>query len=155
MAQLKTTYLTKEGYDKLLEEVRKLKEEKLPATLERLKEAISQWDISENAEYDTAMGEKELIEARINEINLIMWDVEIIEHQEWGEIRYGSQVTIEDEKKRQHTYTLVGTGEVDVLNNTISFESPLGHAIRGKQKGDKVQVKAPTKKYAVTIVDVK
>lgn len=155
MAQLKTTYLTKEWYEKLLEELRHLKEEKLPATLGRLKEAISQWDISENAEYDTAMGEKELIEARINEIELIINDVEIIEHQEWGEIRYWSQVTIKDEKNRKSTYTLVGTGEVDILNNTISFESPLGSAIRGKAKGDKVQVRAPNKKYTVTIVDVK
>jgi len=155
MAQMKTTYLTKEWYEKLLEEVRMLKEEKLPATLERLKEAISQWDISENAEYDTAMSERELIEARINEIQSILGDVEIIEHQEWWEIRYWSNVIIKDDKWREHAYTLVWTGEVDVLSNTISFESPLGHAIRGKVKGDKVQVKAPTKRYEVTIVDVK
>jgi len=155
MAQIKTTYLTKDWYEKLLEEHRMLKEEKLPDTLERLKEAISQWDISENAEYDTAMSERELIEARINEISMILKDVEIIEHQEGWEIRYGSEVVLKDEKDREFTYTVVGSWEVDVLNNTISFESPLGHAIRGKSKGDTVQVKAPTKRYAVTIVDVK
>ena len=153
--QAKTTYLTQSWYDKLLEELRMLKEEKLPHTLERLKEAISQWDISENAEYDTAMSEKDLLGARIQEIELILTDVEIIEHQEWGDVRYGSVVTLEDEKWNQHTWTIVGTGEVDLLENTISFQSPLWSALRGKAAWATVQVKAPNKKYAMKIVEVK
>lgn len=155
MQQVKTTYLTQEWYDKLLEELRMLKEEKLPWTLERLKEAISQWDISENAEYDTAMSEKELIEGRISDINMILTDVEIIQHQEGdGEVRYGSTVLLVDEKGREDKWTVVGSGEVDVLNKTISFESPVGRAIRGKKIGDTVSVKAPNKKYQLTIKDV-
>jgi transcription elongation factor GreA len=63
-----------------------------------LKEAIAQGDISENAEYDTAMGEKELIEARISEIEQTLQDVEIIEHTDTNEIRYGATVIIEDDK---------------------------------------------------------
>ena len=86
---------------------------------------------------------------------MILTDVEIIEHQEWGDVRYGSVVTLEDDKWNQHTWTIVGTGEVDVLENTISFQSPLGAALRGKGEGATVQVRAPNKKYAMKIVKVK
>lgn len=150
-----STHLTQAWYDKLLEELRTLKETKLPAVLERLKEAISQWDISENAEYDTAMSEKELIEARIAEIETTLSNVEIIERSKGGDIRYGSVVTFKDEKNKEFEFTIVGSGEVDILNGTISFQSPLGSAIRGKKKGDVVQVRAPNKKYSITIMDVK
>ncbi len=149
------TFLTKEWHDRILEELHTLKDIKLPNALWRLKEAISQWDISENAEYDTAMNEKELIESRISEIEHILDNVEIIEHQDSSEIRYGSTVTVQDEKERTFTYSIVWTWEVDVLKNTISFESPLGYALKWKGVGDKVIVKAPNKKYTVTIIDVK
>lgn len=150
-----TTFLTKQGYEKLVEELRLLKDEKLPAVLERLKEAISQGDISENAEYDTAMSEKELIEGRISEISASLDHVEIIEHKQDGEIRYGSKVSFIDDKEREHTYTIVGTGEVDILAGNISFQSPLGVALRGKKKWDVVQVKAPNKKYSVKVTNVR
>lgn len=148
-------FLTQEWYDKLLEELRVLKEETLPATLERLKEAISQWDISENAEYDTAMSEKDLIGSRINEIETMLLNVKIIEKSTGGDIRYGSTVTFVDDKDREHTYTIVGTGEMDILEGSISLESPLGIALKGKSKGMKVAVKAPNRKYMVEILDVK
>jgi len=151
------TFLTKEWYEKLLEELRLLKDEKLPQTLERLKDAISQGDLSENAEYDTAMSDKDLLEARIWEIENTLENVEIIEGgtKSTGEVRYGSLVTFKDDKDRETQVTIVGTGEVDILAGTVSFESPLGIAIRWKKKGDVVQVRAPSKKYNVTIVSVK
>lgn len=152
-----THHLTKEWYDKLVEELHKLRDTDLPATLERLKEAISQWDISENAEYDTAMSEKELIEGRIAEIEEIINNVEIIDEKKkktW-EIVYGSKVKFTDDKKREYEMTIVGSGEVDVLASTISFESPLWIAIRGKKKWDKVFVKAPSRKYEIVINSVK
>lgn len=151
------TYLTKEWYEKLLEELRLLKDEKLPQILQRLKEAISQWDISENAEYDTAMSDKDLLEARISEIETTLENVEIIASgARWGnEVRYGSLVTIRDDKDKEAKLTIVGGGEVDILKGTISFESPLGIALRWKKKWDVVQVRAPSRKYNVTIVDIK
>lgn len=150
-----TTFLTQTWYDKLLKERKLLKEEKLPRILEKLKEAIAQWDISENAEYDTAISEKELTEARISEIQMMLDDVEIIEEQKWGEIRYGSTVILKDEKGKKYELKIVGTGESDILENTISFKSPIWRAIQGKKKGDTVQVNAPQRKYAITIVNVK
>lgn len=133
---------------------------KLPNTLEKLKEAIEQWDISENAEYDTAMSEKELYEKRINEIEHILTDVSIIERQEWWKIRYGSEITIQDEKKRTYDYTIVWSWEIEVSKEnktieTISFESPLWRSLKGKEEGNTVTVKAPNRKYTITITKVK
>ena len=157
MVAQQTTYLTKQWYDKLLEELQKLKKEKLPSILERLREAISQWDISENAEYDTAMSEKELTESRIMEIENTLQNVEIIDKKDidTGEVRYGSTVTVKDSKDREYTWTVVWSGEVDVLSNTISFQSPMWHALRGKRVGDTVRVNAPQRKYTVTITEIK
>lgn len=140
----------------MLQELHKLKNEELPAALQRLKEAIGQGDISENSEYDTAISEKELIESRISEIEEFMTNVQIIEDDGKGgsEIRYGSKVTIEKEGQK-YDLTIVGSGEVDILNNTISFESPLGSAIKGKKKGDVVKVKADSGRYEVKIISVK
>jgi len=151
-----TTHLTKEGYQKLEEELYALKFTKLPNVLEKLKDAIAQWDISENAEYDTAMSEKEFIGARIAEIEHILQHVEIIENVAgWSEIRYGSVVIFKDEKWKKVTLTIVGSWEVDVLEDTVSFQSPLGHALRGKKAGDTVTVRAPQKKYTITVIEVK
>jgi transcription elongation factor GreA len=149
------TFLTKEWYEKLLAELHQLKHDKLPQVLERLKEAINQWDISENAEYDTAMSDKDLIESRISEIQHTLENVEIIEAwQSSSEIRFWSRVTFKDYKGRETTVTIVGSGEVDVMQGTISFDSPLGAALRGKRKGDTVHVRAPNKKYDVTITQI-
>lgn len=148
-------YLTREWYDSMLQELHKLKNEELPAALERLKEAIGQWDISENSEYDTAIAEKEMIEARINEIEEFLNNVQIIEETTGGsEIRYGSKVTI-DRDGQKITLTIVGTGEVDILNDTISFDSPLGSALKGRKKGDIAKVKADSGRYEVKIIDIK
>ena len=150
----KSHFLTQEWYDKLITELAHLKEVKLPATLERLKEAIAQWDISENAEYDTAMSEKDLIQSRIGEIEEIILNVEIIEHTGWWDIRYWSKVTFVDDKDRKYTVKIVWSGELDIINNEISLESPLWIALRWKAKWDKVAIKAPSRKYMVEILNV-
>lgn len=135
----------------------RLKNEDLPAALARLKEAIGQGDISENSEYDTSIAEKELIEARIAEIEAFLADVQIIadDKAKSNEVRYGSKVKFEIvESKKTYEFTIVGSGEVDILAGTISFESPLGVAIKGKNKGDVVRVRADSGRYDVKIVDV-
>jgi len=153
--QDEANFLTQEGYDNMVHELHKLKTVELTASLERLKEAIGQGDISENSEYDTAISEKELIENRIAEIEDFLNNVQIIEEAKGSkDIRYGSKVTI-DKEGQKYTLTIVGSGEVDVLNDTISFDSPLGSALKGKLKGDVVKVKADSGRYEVKIVDVK
>lgn len=149
-------YLTKEWYESMQQELHKLKNTELPAALQRLKEAIGQWDISENSEYDTAISEKELIENRISEIEEFLTNVQIIEEdQKWSaDIRYGSKVTFERDGQK-HQVTVVGSWEVDILNDTISFESPLGAALKGKKKWDICRVKADSGRYDVKVLDVK
>lgn len=153
MANEEMNYLTKEWYESLMQELHKLKNEELPAALDRLKEAIGQGDISENSEYDTAIAEKEMIESRIGEIEESLTNVQIIEWTSGADIHYGSKVTIEKDGQT-HTLTIVGSGEVDILHDTISFESPLGVALKGKRKGDVVRVRADSGRYEVKIVNV-
>ena len=154
MAQDEAQFLTQEGYDNMVQELHKLKTLELPAALERLKEAIGQGDISENSEYDTAISEKELIESRIGQLEEFLNNVEIISEVKSGsDIRYGSKVTFEKDGQK-HTVMIVGTGEVDILNDTISFESPLGSALKGKSKGDVCRVKADSGRYEVKVLKV-
>ncbi len=148
--------LTKQWFLKLQEELRVLKTEKLPAVLVRLKDAIWQWDISENSDYDAAMSEKDLLEVRIREIEELLENVEILEeHVSSGEVKYNSTVLIEDEKWKTYEYRIVGTWEMDILDNTISFDSPLGAALKGKTVWEIITVRAPRGKYKVKILEVK
>ncbi|MBS8121851.1 transcription elongation factor GreA [Candidatus Vampirococcus lugosii] len=152
----KVKYLTQVGYNKLLNELDELQKEKLPEVLQRLKEAIEQGDISENSEYDDAMSEKDLVEVRINEIKGMLENVEIVkEGATGGIIKYGSIVHLKDENGNEYKFTMVGTGEVDILDGSISFDCPVGTAIAGKVKGDKVSVRSPRKRYEMEIMDVK
>ncbi len=148
-------YLTKEGYEKLVEELRKLKEEELPKVLETLKEAIAQWDISENAEYDSAMERKNQIEIRIAQLEEIISNAKIID--EWEKratVGYWSKVTFEDDKGRVWDVTIVWSSEVDADQNAFSLESPLWKALAWKKTGDTVVVKAPKGKYKIKILKV-
>jgi transcription elongation factor GreA len=135
MVNDQVNYLTKDGYEAMQKELHGLKNTELPAALERLREAIGQGDISENSEYDTAISEKELIESRISELEDFLSNVQIIaeDKNKGGDIRYGSKVVLEKDGQKL-TFTIVGSGEVDVLNDTISFDSPLGAAIKGRVK---------------------
>jgi len=154
----KKKVLTKSWYQKLQEELRVLKEEKLPAVLARLKEAIAQWDISENAAYEEAQAEKDKLEIQISELEDMLKDVEIIEDSAASkdEVWYGSVVKVLDiEKDKEYTVTLVWGGEVDVLNGKISVDSPLGSAIGGKKVWEEALVRAPQRRYKVKILEIK
>ncbi len=149
-------YITKEWYEKLLEELKRLKEVELPKVLETLKEAIAQGDISENAEYDAAMERKNQIEIRIAQLEEIIKHAKIIdETKKSTTIWYGSKVKFEDDKWRIYEVVIVWTSEVNVETNHFSLESPLWKALAGKRVGDKVTVKAPKGKYQIKILEVK
>ena len=153
MADKKVHHLTQAGYEKLVEELRKLKEEKLPEILKKLKAAIEQWDLSENAEYEQAMEEKAMTEARISELEEFLKHVEIIEWADIDTVGYGNKVTILRDGKEE-VYEIVGSGEVDIFDNKISLDSPLWSAIRGKKVGDKVIVDSPKGEYEVEILKI-
>ncbi len=148
-------FLTKDGVKKLENELKELKQE-LKDTQERLEAAVKQWDLSENAEYESAMEEKVLIENRMSEIRNLLKNAEIIKPgKKWWKVQYGSTVKFKDYKDREFEYTVVGTGEVDVRHSTISFDSPIWKALKNKKKWDKAIVNAPKKEYEIEILEVK
>jgi transcription elongation factor GreA len=114
----------------------------MPATVERIKEARSYGDLSENAEYEAALEEKSMIESRIMEIELLLADAVIIDEAEVAAtkksdrtVRYGSTVKVVFENGQEYSFHIVSTGEVKFQPSvqTISFDSPVGAAIEGKK----------------------
>ena len=154
-------FLTREWYDKLINELQELKQEKLPAVLERLAEAKAMWDLSENFEYKSAMEDKDFINSRIAEITNLIAVVEILELEKDIKISdkvvdFGSKVTvsIEDDDK-EYQVSIVGTWEIGIEDGLkISFESPLGQAIRGKKVGDTVKMRHEGGRKDVKIIAV-
>ncbi len=175
MFEQQKNYLTKEWYEKLIQELHDLKTIKLPAILERLKDAQSQWDLSENFDYDVNRTEKEFAESRISEIDYMLKNVEIIEGSKWvvskdQPISFGSKVTIEDDKWERSKVIIVGGAEVDYNRSfdkenqvqidksdylMMSFDSPIGIAIRGKKSWDKVRVRLANGRQDMKIIEVK
>ena len=149
----KVHHLTKEGYKNKLAELERLKNEELPAVLKRLKAAIEQWDLSENAEYEQAMEDRSMVEKKIAELEEFLENVEIIEWATMDTVGYGNKVTIERDGK-QETYEIVGSWEVDIFKNRISLDSPLWLAIKGKKVWDTVVVDSPKGEYEAKIISI-
>lgn len=146
-------YLTQEGINNLKTELEHLKNVVRLEVLEELKEARSQGDLSENADYDAARQRQAEVEARIRELELNLDRVELISETKGGIqlVKLGCTVTVLNVTTGDiDKFTVVGSLEADPLNGKISNESPLGRAILGMKKGDKVLVKAP-KPYEVEI----
>jgi len=154
-------YLTKEGYEKLVAELHDLKQAQLPAVIQRISEAREMWDLSENFDYKSALEDRDLIDNRIAEVERLIEDVEIIsekKHTKWDTVvDYGSRVTVKMEDGKKSTVTIVGSWEVSINDDelSISLDSPLGQAIRGKKTGETVTMRMSTGRQIVEIVDVK
>ena len=148
-------YLTDEGFLELEEELNELKNVKRPEVIKALKEARALGDLSENADYDAARAEQALVEGRIQELERIMENVEIIEKGSTDKVSLGTTVKIkyvEDDEIEE--YRIVGSKEADPSNNKISNESPMGMALLGKKKGAKVKVAAPVGEIEYKIVNI-
>jgi transcription elongation factor GreA len=138
--------ITKEGYEKLQSELKRLQKEERPSVIKAIEEARAHGDISENAEFEAAKEKQAMIEGRINDLIQKLGESEIIEpsNNENGKVMFGSTVEMEDlETEEIVSYLLVGPYEADVQSGTISVVSPLGKALIGKEEGDEVKVKAP------------
>ena len=143
-------YLTPEGLKELKEELKVLAEEKRPALLERVATARAHGDLSENSEYAAAREDLALVETRIEEIETLVGKAKIIKSKKTDEVKLGSFVTVKNNGK-ELTFELVGEWEADPLKQKISHTSPLGQALLGKKKGDKVEIKAPAGKVIYQI----
>ena len=142
----KKNILTYEGLQKLEEELQDLKVVKRREIAQKIKEAREQGDLSENAEYDAAKDEQRDIEARIEEIELILKNAEVVVEYEvdLDKISVGCKVRILDiEFDEEFDYSIVSTIEADPDDDKISIESPVGKALIGKKVNDIVKVDIP------------
>jgi transcription elongation factor GreA len=138
--------ITKEGYERLKNELQRLQKEERPMVIRAIEEARAHGDISENAEYEAAKDKQGLVEGRIKDLTEKLGHSEIIEpfDVENGRITFGRTVVMEDLETGEVTsYRLVGPYEADVQAGTISVTSPLGKALIGKEEGDGVRVQTP------------
>ena len=139
----KKNLLTYEGLKKLEDELENLKVVKRKEVAQKIKEAREQGDLSENAEYDAAKDEQRDIEARIEEIEKILKNADVVVEEEvdTDKISVGCQVKIYDcEFEEELTYKIVGSTEANSLKGKISNESPVGRALIGAKVGDTVDV---------------
>lgn len=139
-------YITKDGLQKMKEELVHLINVKRPEISERLQEAIAQGDLSENADYDYAKQEQGFLEARIKDLEDSLRRAQVISDGGSGDrVRVGSTVTIvivDDDEEEE--YRIVGVQEADPANGYISNESPYGQALLGAKKGQTVTVVTPS-----------
>ncbi len=143
----KKNIMTYEGMRELEDELQDLKLNRRKEVAQKIKEAREQGDLSENAEYDAAKDEQRDIEARIEEIEAILKNAEVVvvEDVDANAVNIGCTVTIKDlEFDEIEKYDIVGSTEADCLNGKISNESPVGAALIGAKKGDKIQVETPS-----------
>ena len=146
MGEEKEILLTQEGYDKLEQELDTLKTEKRAEISERIKIALGFGDLSENSEYDEAKNAQAANETKIAELENKLRYAKIIDESEIDTktVQVGNTVKVLDiEFNEEVSYTIVGSTEVDLAENKISNESPIGKALLGAKKNQTIDVQAP------------
>ena len=149
--------LTQEGYDKIVAEHEELVAVKRKEISERLKEAISYGDLSENAEYDAAKNEQAELEERILKLENMIRKATIINEEEMSSdrVRVGLTVKVLDVVENEEMeFTIVGSTEADPFEGRISNESEVGKNLLGKQKGDTVQIVVPDGLLTYKVLDI-
>lgn len=154
----KKNLMTYAGLKKLEDELHDLKVVRRKEVAGKIKEAREQGDLSENAEYDAAKDEQRDIEARIEELEKILKNVEVVDMDEehnLEQVGFGLAVKVKDnEFDDEMEFKIVGATEANSLKGKISNESPLGKALLGAKKGDIVTVEAPAGAIEYTILDI-
>lgn len=153
----KKTILTYAGLKALEDELENLKVVRRKEVAQKIKEAREQGDLSENAEYDAAKDEQRDIETRIEEIEKILKNAEIVDEDEVDleTINIGCQVRILDiEFDEELTYKIVGSTEANSLKGKISNESPVGKALLGKKVGELVSVETQVGVVQYKVLDI-
>ena len=151
--------ITSAGFEKLKKELENLKNIKRPEIIKAIAEARAHGDLKENAEYHAAKDEQGKIEGRINEINYLFANANVIDvtkFEKKDSVIFGSTVDLLDlESNQKKTYKIVGKDESDIKKNFIYFRSPIAKALIGKNKKDLVTVKTPAGEKNFEIVEVK
>ncbi|MGB7875115.1 MAG: transcription elongation factor GreA [Anaerolineales bacterium] len=152
-----STFLTKEGFEKLQDELDYLRKIKRQEVADRLHEAMEGGELIENAEYEAAKNEQAFVEGRIQELEMLLATARVIENdkKKRGElIQVGSTVTIQEDGAEEETYTIVGAAEANPREGKISNESPMGKAILNHRAGDEVKVETPDGSYTIRIIKI-
>ena len=158
MAIEKVFPMTKEGKEKLEQELEMLKTVKRKEVVERIKIARSFGDLSENSEYDSAKEEQAFVEGRITTLENMIRNAKIIEESESDSdtVTLGKSVTfIELPNGDEETYSIVGSAEADPFEGKISNDSPIAKSLLGKKIGDEVVVHTPGGDMNVRITAIK
>ncbi len=146
--------LTQEGYSELKAELEELVSQKRPAAVDRLSNARSMGDLSENSDYHQAREALEFMDGRIAELENILQQAQVVRPSgKKNEVGFGTKVRVKANGD-EHTFHIVGEWEADPAEKKISHESPLGMALLGKKVGDKVEVEAPAGKVEYTVLGI-
>lgn len=152
------SFLTKEGFEKLQEELDYLRKVKRQEVADRLHEAMEGGELIENAEYEAAKNEQAFVEGRIQELDALLASAKIIEDngkkKKSDGVQLGSKVTIKEGNFEAETFTVVGVAEANPREGKISNELPIGKAILGQKIGDAVKVETPGGTYTVKILKI-
>jgi transcription elongation factor GreA len=150
-------YVTLEGVERLRQELKYLIDVRRPALAERLRQAIQQGDLTENADYQTAKEEQAFLEGRIQQLETMLLDAVIIEEGQGpkDQVGLGSRVTVIEEGEEQpEVFLVVGSAESDPASGRISHASPLGQALMQRKVGERVTVQAPAGKMVFIIKSI-
>ena len=153
----KKNLLTDKGLKKLEDELQELRVVKRKEVAQKIKEAREQGDLSENAEYDAAKDEQRDIEARIEELEKILKNAEVVDEDEVDleRINIGCRVKILDiEYNEELEYKIVGSTEANSLKGKISNESPVGKALIGAKVGDVINVETPAGVFQYKVLEI-
>jgi transcription elongation factor GreA len=150
----KPAYLSKEGLDKLREELNEMVTVRRAEVAARIQEAKEHGDITENAEYEDAKNEQAFVEGRIQALSALIKNAVLIdENASTAFVGIGSTVEVESQDGKE-TFRIVGSAEANPPEGRISNESPVGRALLGHRKGDKVQVTVPAGSWTYKIVTI-
>ena len=150
----KPTYLSKDGLEKLRAELDEMTSVKRPEVAKRIHDAKEHGDLSENAEYEDAKNEQAFVEGRIQTLEALIKNATIIdENHSTDHVQIGSTVAVES-PDGEETFTIVGSTEAKPAEGRISNESPVGRALLGKKKGEKVVVRVPAGDFTYKIISI-
>ena len=150
-------FLTREGFQKLQDELDFLRKVKRQEIASRLHEAMEGGELIENAEYEAAKNEQAFVEGRIQELDALLASAKIIDDngkKKSDGVQLGSKVTIKEGNFEPESFIIVGMAEANPREGKISNESPIGKAILGRKVGDSVKVETPGGTYTVKILKV-
>ena len=145
--------ITQSGMDALKVELSQLVDEKRPALVDRLSNARSQGDLAENSDYQSAKDELDFLDGRIAELENVLKNAQVVDEVKNGGVSVGTKVTLKVNGSKTE-FHIVGEWEADPIQKKISHTSPLGKALVGKKKGEKVEVEAPAGKIMYEILSV-